>query len=50
MGIIELSAQWSDGGARGATNGRRDVLFAKLIVQKRAVPLFREALLLTRCT
>lgn len=37
-------------GARGAANGGRDVLFSEANCWERAEPLFREALLLSRCT
>lgn len=50
MGIIELSAQWSDGGHVVPLMEEEMSFLAKLIVQKRAEPLFREALLLSQCT
>lgn len=42
-GIIELSAQWSDGGHVVPLMEEEMSFLAKLIVQKRAEPLFREA-------
>lgn len=50
MGIIELSAQWSDGGHVVPLMEEEMSFLAKLIVQKRAEPLFRDALLLPQCT
>lgn len=47
VGIIELSAQWSDGGHVVLLMEEEMSFLAKLIVQKRAEPLFREALLLS---
>lgn len=41
VGIIELSAQWSDGGHVVPLMEEEMSLLAKLIVQKRAEPLFR---------
>lgn len=41
VGIIELSAQWSDGGGRVVPLMEEEMSFLpKLIVQKRAEPLF----------
>ncbi len=50
VGIIELSAQWSDGGHVVPLMEEEMSFLAELIVQKRAEPLFREALLLSQCT
>lgn len=41
--IIELSAQWSDGGHVVPLMEEEMSFLARLIVQKRALPLFREA-------
>lgn len=49
-GIIELSAQWSDGGHVVPLMEEEMSFLAELIVQKRAAPLFREALLFSQCT